>query len=92
MCFQPEIETDENQQDIVLHIPNELREAFVTFLEVGLTSVTAHMEELENDELQLIELLKDFIDYLEHTEPTPEEILNHNRVLLRGDSVDIEGL
>ena len=79
---------------VVLHIPipGELKEAFVTFLEVGLTSVTAYLEELEEDELQLVELLQSTIEALERTEPTGEETLSHNRTLLRGDSADIEGL
>jgi len=75
-----------------LSIPEELKEAFVTFLEVGLASVTAYMEELDDDELQLVELLQCTIEKLECAEPTPEEVLSHNRALLRGDSVDIEGL
>jgi len=36
-------------------------------------------------------LVAEALAEIECAEPTPEEVLDHNRVLLRGDDVDIEG-
>lgn len=47
---------------MILKIPDELKEEFNTFLEIGLASVTAYPDELTQNEWRLVWILEGFLE------------------------------